>query len=75
MEAPAEIDPWRVANTPEVFHLAMPPNPDAIVSDEALSGVAGGATTSTASTIPSRIGMASSLGHDAQLARGHQGRL
>lgn len=76
MEASAEIDLRRVANTPEAFQLVMSPNPNAIVSGEALPGVAGGATTSTASTIPSCIGTVSSHrpGRDAQL-EGYQGRL
>ena len=63
---PAEADLRVVANTPEVFHLVMPPNPNAAVSDEALSRVAGGSSgqpgcASTVSTLPSCLGSASSV--------------
>ena len=54
-----------VRNTAEVFHLAMPPNPNASLSDTMLQGVSGGShghldgvanSASTASTIPSCLG-------------------
>ena len=53
---PADADLRVSANTPEVFHLVMPPNPNTTVSDEALSGIAGGSTASTISTLPSCVG-------------------
>ena len=61
MKLPADADLRVFANTPEVFHLVMPPNPNAAVSDEALAGVAGGSTASTISTLPSCVGTASTL--------------
>ena len=56
MTFPADADLRVAANTPEVFHLVMPPNPNATVSDEALSDVVGGSTASTISTLPSCVG-------------------
>lgn len=39
-------------NTPEVFHLGLPENPNAVVSDSVLAGVAGGnSSVSTAGTV------------------------
>ena len=66
MEFPADADLRVVANTPEVFHLALPSNPNAAVSDEALSAVAGGTSTgptcaSSVSSVPSCVGCASSV--------------
>lgn len=61
-----------VVNTPEVFHLCLPQNPNTAVSDKILSGVAGGSgdssassagtvgTAGCASTAPSCFGTASS---------------
>ena len=59
-----------VANTDEVVYFAMPPDPNTEIADEGLDAVAGGAGTtsavplssaSTASTIPSCLGCASSV--------------
>ena len=59
-----------VANTGEVVYFAMPPDPNTDLADEGLDAVAGGAGTtsavplssaSTASTIPSCLGCASSV--------------
>ena len=58
------------ANTPEVFHLVMPANPNDVLADEALAGVAGGtgmtvhreaSTISSLSTIPSTVSSASTV--------------
>ena len=38
-------------NTLEVFHLGLPENPNAVVSDNVLSGVSGGSSVSTAGTV------------------------
>ena len=38
-------------NTPEVFHLGLPENLNAVVSDNVLSGVSGGSSVSTAGTV------------------------
>lgn len=52
-----------VRNTAEVFHLALPPDPNAALSDAMLGSVTGGTrgqgqvgTASTVSSIPSTIG-------------------
>ena len=50
-----------VANTADVFHLAMPPNPNAALRDDALETVSGGAPISTIASFPSTISSASSL--------------
>ena len=58
------------ANTPEVFHLVMPADPNDVLADEALAGVAGGtgmtvhreaSTISSLSTIPSTVSSASTV--------------
>lgn len=69
VELPAETAFRVAANTPEVFHLIMPRDPNAAVSDETLAGVSGGLNfggtsdnygcASSAGTIPSTISSAS----------------
>ena len=57
-----------VVNTPETFHVVLPPDPNVALDDEALSVVAGGksassaGSASTASTAPSCASTASSIG-------------
>ena len=63
---PKTSDVRVVCNTAEVFHLAMPPDPNAHLSDDMLGNVTGGTrgslgqgpagTASTVSSIPSTIG-------------------
>ena len=64
---PEDADVRIVRNTDEVFHLTMPPDPNADLSDTMLEGVAGGGSrrggidgvrnsASSASTIPSCLG-------------------
>ena len=59
---PAEGDVRVFVNTENVFHLALPPDPNALISDEALAGVSGGTTCafSSASTAISCVSTASS---------------
>ena len=45
---PPGIEARIVANTADTFHIVMPPDPNAELSDEALSMVAGGKSASTA---------------------------
>ena len=45
---PPGIEVRIVANTADTFHIVMPPDPNADLSDEALSMVAGGKSASTA---------------------------
>lgn len=70
VEVPAGAELRVAANTREVFHLVMPSDPNAAVSDRMLSGVAGGSSShtsgqpgcaSTVSTLPSCLGTASSV--------------
>ena len=62
---PEDAEVRIVRNTAEVFHLTMPPDPNARLSDAMLEGVTGGHTphrggpancASSASTIPSCLG-------------------
>ena len=47
-------------DTPEVFHLVMPPDPNAVLSDQDLAQIAGGTGNSTLSSIPSTLSTHSS---------------
>ena len=62
-----------VADTPEVVHIVLPPDPNADLTDESMSAVAGGKTVGTAGSVgsastfacscsPSSVGSASSGG-------------
>lgn len=55
LDMPAGLKLRLVANTAEVFHLVLPPDPNAVVADSALSDVAGGSgsTASSAGTVGS----------------------
>lgn len=68
MDIPAGPELRVAANTPEVFHLVMPANPNDILSDEALAGISGGtaptsgtSTLSSLSTLPSTVSSASTI--------------
>ena len=50
-----------MANTPEVFHLVMPQNPNAVISDQDLTRVSGGTPVSSLSSIPSTVSTHSSV--------------
>ena len=50
-----------VANTADVFHMVLPPNPNASLDDQSLESVAGG-TGAQASTFSTVIGTVSSAG-------------
>ena len=47
---PDDIEVRLAVNTPEVFHLVLPADPNAALSDSALRGIAGGSSVSTAGT-------------------------
>ncbi len=49
--APPGIEVRIVVNTPDTFHVAMPPDPNVDLSDEALSMVAGGKSAGTVGTV------------------------
>ena len=68
IEYPATVDVRIVENTPEVFHLVLPPDPNAALADEDLRIVAGGKSASTAgsagtaSCVSSTVSSVSSAG-------------
>ena len=70
MEIPPAVDVHIVANTDEVFHVVLPADPNTVLADETLEGVAGGAaacagcasTASTLGTAISCIGTGGSIG-------------
>ena len=69
LEIPPAVDARIVANTGEVFHLVLPPDPNTALEENVLAAVSGGAATAssvssvgTLSTIPSCAGSASSIG-------------
>ena len=55
VDLPAGIDFRVAANTPEVFHLVMPQNPNAVISDQDLTRISGGTPVSSLSSIPSTV--------------------
>ena len=61
IDVPEEVDVNVVLNTHDTFHLAMPPDPNHELSDEALSTIAGGKTLgcwgsiATGSTLASTV--------------------
>lgn len=69
VEVPPGAEVRVVENTDAVYHVAMPADPSAELSDWALAPVAGGSTADavplssagTASTIPSCVGCASTI--------------
>ena len=62
VDLPAEIDFRVAANTPEVFHLVMPQDPNAAMSDEDLARISGGtAALSSMSSVPSTLSTFSSV--------------
>ena len=48
---PHEVEARIAVNTAETYHVVLPPDPNAVLSDEALYLVGGGASASTAGTI------------------------
>ena len=70
---PAGAEPRIVANTDEVYHLALPSDPNAMLGDDTLSNVSGGSSLGSASSVgsmssflcvcvPSSLGSAGSAG-------------
>ena len=58
LEIPPGVELRLVEQTPERYYLPLPPDPNAVVAEKQLEGVAGGSTLSsagTASTIPSSV--------------------
>ena len=56
-EIPAGPDVRVAANTPEVFHVVMPRNPNASLADEELARVAGGTRAALSTHLTSRSGV------------------
>ena len=48
---PPDADVRFVANTDEIVHFVMPPNPNAALEDAALTGVVGGSSVGTAGSV------------------------
>ena len=68
-DVPEDMDVKVVLNTRDVFHLAMPPDPNQALQDEALMAVAGGGKTAStagsvgcAGTVPSTASTLSTAG-------------
>ena len=68
IDMPMDVDVKVVLNTRDTFHLAMPPDPNQALQDEALIAVAGGgktmgtvATVTSAGTVPSCVSSAGSV--------------
>lgn len=59
LEVPAGVELRVVEQSPERYYLPLPPNPNAVIAESQLEGVAGGSSTlssaGTASTIPSSV--------------------
>ena len=56
---PEGVDVRTVVNSDDTFHVVLPPDPNALLEDEALAGTVGGSTFGTlscVSTFPSCIG-------------------
>lgn len=53
VEIPEGTDARIVANTAETVHVCVPPDPNEMLGDEALTGVSGGNCASTAATVGS----------------------
>ena len=56
---PEGMDVRMIANSDDTFHFVLPPDPNAVLEDEALAGIAGGSTfgtLSSVSTFPSCLG-------------------
>ena len=56
LPCPGNAELQVVRNTADVFHLALPPDPNAALTDAALEQTSGGGSASCISTIPSCIG-------------------
>lgn len=59
VELPSGVEPRIVANSDEVYHIALPSDPNAMLGDETLAQVTGGAPT---------LGSASSAGSMSSFA-------
>ena len=54
IDLPPDVDHRIVANTDDVYHLALPPDPNEAITDEALGSVSGGnSNVSTAGSVGS----------------------
>ena len=63
LDFPEGIDFKVETDTPEVFHLVLPPDPNAVLADHDLSQISGGTPKSTLSSFPSTISTRSSVGN------------
>ncbi len=70
---PADAEPRIVVNSDEVYHLALPSDPNAMLGDDTLTNVSGGSTLGSAASVgsmssflcvcvPSSVGSAGTAG-------------
>ena len=50
IDLPSDVEARIVADTPETFHFILPPDPNAVLSDETLDMIAGGKSAGSAGT-------------------------
>ena len=55
VEIPSGIAINVASNSDDTFHLVLPPDPNATLSEDSLESISGGSTQSTMSTLPSTI--------------------
>ena len=73
IEVPGEVELRVVENSRDVHHMIMPPDPNAALADEALSGVSGGncvGSAGTASSVGSLISTLSTGGTASSASTG-----
>lgn len=62
IDLPSGVDCRVVANTADVYHLALPSDPNEAMADEDLGSIAGGVRASTAASVSSAGSFACSTG-------------
>ena len=67
VEIPPDITISVVPNSGDTYHLVIPPDPNATLSEESLESFSGGGTLSTAVCVPSTI---STVGSASTLTQG-----
>ena len=62
LDLPPGVEARFAANTDEVFHVVLPPNPNKTLADEALIQAVGGSTAGSAGTVGTMSSFACSTG-------------
>ena len=73
VELPAGAEPRIVANSDEVYHLALPSNPNAMLGDDTLTNVSGGSSLGSASSAASMSSLVCSTGPSSLSSAGTAG--